>query len=164
MNTTAAPGSSHQRPQLTELNRQIVWAHGFGNNEMLQRVGECGAVTTKMLSHGLRSRWPSSWCEVCEASGQQPPVAETVRPWSLLVMSSRCSFIPDKTDFLKFDLFFLYFRLKLCGIICWQNNHTTRSVQQLKAAVINIFIILVFEQLQFQQLDHSIRFFNRFFF
>ncbi len=78
MNTTAAPGSSHQRPQLTELNRQIVWAHGFGNNEMLQRVGECGAVTTKMLSHGLRSRWPSSRCEVCEASGQQPPVAETV--------------------------------------------------------------------------------------
>lgn len=45
---------------------------------MLQRVGERGAVTTKMLSHGLRSRWPSSRCEVCEASGQQPPVAETV--------------------------------------------------------------------------------------
>ena len=45
---------------------------------MLQRVGECGAVTTKMLSHGLRPRWPSPPCEVCEASGQQPPVDETV--------------------------------------------------------------------------------------
>lgn len=44
---------------------------------MLQRVGECGAVTTKMLSHGPRSHRPSSRCEVCEASGQQPPVAET---------------------------------------------------------------------------------------
>lgn len=74
MNTNAAPGSSHQRPQLTELNGQIVWAHGFGNNEMLQRVGECGAVTTKMLSHGLRSRRLLTQCEVCEASGQQPPV------------------------------------------------------------------------------------------
>lgn len=40
-------------------------------------LGECRAVTTKMLSHGLRSRW-SSRCEACEASGQQPPVAETV--------------------------------------------------------------------------------------
>ena len=36
---------------------------------MLQRVGECGAVTTKMLSHGPRSHRPSLWCEVCEASG-----------------------------------------------------------------------------------------------
>lgn len=74
MNMNAAPGRSHQRPQLTELNGQIVWAHGFGNNEMLQRVGECGAVTTKMLSHGLRSRRLLTQCEVCEASGQQPPV------------------------------------------------------------------------------------------
>lgn len=71
-------GSSHQRPQLTELNRQIVWAHGFGNNEMLQRVGECWAVTTKILSHGRQSRWPSSSCEACEASERQQPVAETV--------------------------------------------------------------------------------------
>lgn len=38
-------------------------------------LGECGAVTTKMLSHGPRSSW---LCEACEASGQQPPVAETV--------------------------------------------------------------------------------------
>lgn len=78
MNMSAAAGSAHQSRELTELNRQIVWAHGFGNNEMLQRVGECGAVTTKMLSHGPPSRWPSCRCEVREASGLQPPVAETV--------------------------------------------------------------------------------------
>lgn len=36
---------------------------------MLQRVGECGALTTKMLSHGPRSRRLSSQWEVCEASG-----------------------------------------------------------------------------------------------
>lgn len=45
---------------------------------MLHRVGESEAVTTKMLSHGLRSRWPSARCEACEAPGQQPPVAQTV--------------------------------------------------------------------------------------
>lgn len=39
---------------------------------MLRWVGEFGAVTTKMLSHGPSHR------EVCGASGQQPPVAETV--------------------------------------------------------------------------------------
>lgn len=47
MNTTQALGSSHQRPQLTQQNTQIVWAHGFGNNEMLQRVREWVIVKTQ---------------------------------------------------------------------------------------------------------------------
>lgn len=47
MNTTPALGSSHQRPQLTQQNTQIVWAHGFGNNEMLQRVREWVIVKTQ---------------------------------------------------------------------------------------------------------------------
>lgn len=67
MNTNAAPGSSHQRPQLTELNRQIVWAHGFGNNETLQRVHgrvrssyNKNVVTWPEVSPALVSVW-SVW-------------------------------------------------------------------------------------------------------
>lgn len=47
MNTTQALGSSHQRPQLTQQNTQIVWAHGFGNNEMLQRGRKWVIVKTQ---------------------------------------------------------------------------------------------------------------------
>lgn len=64
---------------------------------MLQRVGECGAVTTKMLSHGPRSLWSSCRREVCEASGQQAPVAETVVASTGKKCKSLVCFIHEQT-------------------------------------------------------------------